>query len=234
MNVHHNDYGTQPDDLEFFALTSQYGDGPIQFRDPAGTHVQLVGHEGAALYIRDDETNEAFCPGGAPLLTAVKNLKVRYRAESTEIASQALDLAACQRIFVPRHEPVQIWTLSLQNLSDRPRSLSLFAGVKFDLAGCVVEVEPSEAAIMAARIWSAVSCMTRLNSIPRSMAASSRRVTAASPSTKRRVRSKLSASPSCPCRDTARCSRVSTDAPTCCTPETSPRVLILIFMSDMA
>ncbi len=149
MNVHHNDYGTRPEDLEFFALTSQYGDGPIQFRDPAGTHVQLVGHEAAALYVRDDETNQAFCPGGAPLTTPVQDLRVRYRAESTEISSRALGLAATWRIFVPRREPVQLWTLTLQNLSDRPRTLSVFAATRFDLAGHVADVHPEIGGVFA-------------------------------------------------------------------------------------
>lgn len=149
MNVHHNDYGTEPEDLEFFALTSQYGDGPIQFRDPAGTHVQFIGHESAGLYVRDDDTHASFCPAGAPLPAKVEQLRVRYRAESTEIASQAYGIAATQRIFVPRKEAVQIWTVTLKNLTSATRTLSVFAAVKFDLAGPVVEVEPGLCGVFA-------------------------------------------------------------------------------------
>lgn len=152
MNVHHTDYATSPDDREFYSLISQYGDGLIQFRAADGTTVFLCNFESNGLYIRDDETNHAFSPGGCPLPTPVEDLRVRYRAESTEISSRANDLAVTQRIFVPRREPVQIWTVTLKNLSDRPRELSVFAAAKFDLGGgCSVDVHPDLGGVFAWR-----------------------------------------------------------------------------------
>jgi cellobiose phosphorylase len=151
MNVHHNDYcdGTNGSP-EFFAQISQYGDGPIHFRRPEGHPVSLVNWESSGLYVRDDQTGRAFSPAGAPLTTPVADLRVRYRPESTEISSVCDGIAATQRIFVPRRQPVQVWTITLENRSPEPRTLSVFAAVRFDLGGnpCV-DVHPELGGVFA-------------------------------------------------------------------------------------
>jgi cellobiose phosphorylase len=131
-NIHYN----QVADVEMYAEVSNLGDGPTRIREADGTTVQLVGYDSKFLYIHDDETGVVFCPGGGPTPTAVEDHCCKYWPAKTELSSTCNDLRANWRIFVPRTEPIEAWTLTLNNLSDRPRKVSLFAYAMFQLTGC--------------------------------------------------------------------------------------------------
>jgi cellobiose phosphorylase len=152
MNVFHNDYGILPEDLEFHALVSQYGDGPVQFRSHEGRHVQVSDFESEALYVRDDADNSTFCPCGSPVPTEVEQLVVDYRAASTEISSKHKGITVRQRVFVPRKLPVKVCTVFLTNEGASPRTLSVFSYAKFNLGGGpTVDVEPQLRGVFAWR-----------------------------------------------------------------------------------
>jgi len=142
FNVHYN----KPGDDEFYADVSNLGDGAVRARDKDGNTVHLFGWDNTYLYIRDDETNTVFNPGGAPVVADMTDCFCRFYPEKTVIAGTCDELRAEQRIFVPRDETALVWTLNLQNLSDRPRKISVFAFAKFALNGCNSEGQgaPSE------------------------------------------------------------------------------------------
>ncbi len=142
FNVHYN----QPGDDEFYAEVSQLGDGAVRARDKAGNTVNLFAWDDTYLYIRDDETNTVFNPGGAPVVADMTDYSCRFYPEKTVITGTCDDLHAEQRVFVPRDETAMVWTLNLKNLSDRPRKISLFTYARFALNGCNSEGQgtPSE------------------------------------------------------------------------------------------
>lgn len=138
VNVHYN----APGDHELYAEITNIGDGQITARDRAGNTCVLVSYDHKYLYIRDDETHEAFCPGGAPILRDVADRRTTYHAACTVTRGTALGLRAAQRTFVPADEMFEAWTLTLANLTDRPRRVSVFAFALFALTGKTAEGKP--------------------------------------------------------------------------------------------
>jgi cellobiose phosphorylase len=130
-NIHYTQWGGD----EMYAEVSNIGDGFTRVRDAAGNVNRLVGWDAKYLYIRDDETNLTFNPWGAPCPQPTSDRSCRYYPEKTVISGMAGGLRATHRVFVPRQEPVEIWTLFIENLEDRPRLVSAFAFAQFDLTG---------------------------------------------------------------------------------------------------
>jgi len=135
VNVHYN----APGDDELYSEITSLGDGQTTARDRAGNTCVLVTYAHKYLALRDDETNEAFCPGGAPVLRDVTARATTYHAAHTTTAGAALGLRAQHRVFVPRTEMFEAWTLTLENLTDRPRRVSVFAFALFALTGKTAE-----------------------------------------------------------------------------------------------
>lgn len=120
---------------EMYAEVAHINDGPTWIRDADGTTVQLVGYDQKYHYIRDDERGVVFCPAGNPAPTTVSDRVVRFHREKTVIESTCAGLRVSQRVFVPQHHPVECTTLVVQNLTDRPRAVSVFSYVLFQLTG---------------------------------------------------------------------------------------------------
>lgn len=132
LNVHYNQIGEH----EVYAECSNLGDGPVRLRDINGVECQLVGYDCKHIYIRDEETGTVFCPWGAPAPQPVTDRICKYFAAKTEISGTCEGLRATYRAFVPADYPLECWTLTLQNLTDRPRKVSVFAYAMFQLTGC--------------------------------------------------------------------------------------------------
>lgn len=134
-NVHYN----QPGDLEIFAETSNLGDGPVTVRDHEGNTCQVVGYDAKYLYIRDDATNTVFTPWGDPVATPVADRKCTFHSAYTSIAGSAAGLRVEEAVFVPSGEACEVWRVTVHNLEDRPRRVSLFAYAMFQLVGTNAE-----------------------------------------------------------------------------------------------
>jgi len=135
INLHCNRIG----DDEMYAEVSNIGDGPVAVRDKDGCSVTLVNWDAKYLYVRDEDSGTVFCPAGSPAPTPVEDSSCRYYLDRTVISGTCEGLRASQRMFVPRDHPVECWTLNVENLTDRPRKISVFAYVKFHLGGCDAE-----------------------------------------------------------------------------------------------
>ena len=134
-NVHYN----QPGEHEVYAEISNIGDGPIFIRDGQGNGCQLVSYDRKFLYVRDDDTGVVFCPGGEPAPEPVQDVNCTYAAATTTIQGTCRGLRATQRVFVPRREICEAWTLTLENLTRRTRRISIFAYAQFQLTGVNAE-----------------------------------------------------------------------------------------------
>jgi len=130
-NTHYNKVA----DVELYNEVSNLGDGPVRIREADGFTLNLVGWDCKFVYIRDDETNITFNPWGAPVHTAVTDRVCRFYREKTEISSTCADLRVTHRVFTPHDEPIEVWTTTVRNLSDRKRTVSVFAYAMFALNG---------------------------------------------------------------------------------------------------
>ncbi len=137
FNVHCNKSNISGE--EIFSEVTNLGDGPIKIRDKDGNTINLVGYDCKYVYIRDDETNMTFNPFGEPVAQDVTDRSCKYYPSKTVIQGTAGELRATQRIFCPRNEVAEVWTVSIDNLSDRPRKVSVFGFAKFQLSGVTSE-----------------------------------------------------------------------------------------------
>ena len=132
VNVHCTD--PNPVGNELYAEITNIGDGPVRFRDADGNTCQLVGYDAKQVYIRDDETDLVFCPGGEPVQQAVETTTT-YSSASTQTTGRCDGLEVVRRTFVPQREPVELWTLKVTNRSGRDRKISVFGYAMFQLTG---------------------------------------------------------------------------------------------------
>ncbi len=130
-----NVHTTLPGDNEMYAETSNLGDGPVSVRDREGNTCQLVGYDAKYLYVRDDATNTVFTPWGDPVATPVEDRSCVFHAAFTRITGRAAGLRVTQTVFVPEHEPVEVWKVVVENTTPEPRTVSLFAYAMFQLTG---------------------------------------------------------------------------------------------------
>ena len=137
LNVHYNK--SNNDGEEIYSTASNLGDGPIKIRDKDGNTINLVGWDSKYVYVRDDETNLTFNPFGEPVVQDVTDKKCRYHPAKTVIQGTAGELRATQRIFCPKNEVAEVWTVKVDNLSNRPRKVSVFGFAKFQLNGMSAE-----------------------------------------------------------------------------------------------
>ena len=120
---------------EMYAEVAHINDGPTWVREADGTTVDLVGYDQKYHYLRDDETNTVFCPAGSPAPTAVQDRTVRFHREKTVMQSTCVGLRATQRVFVPQHQPIECSTITVENLTDQERRVSVFSYAMFQLTG---------------------------------------------------------------------------------------------------
>ena len=132
VNLHYNKIG----DDEMYSEITNIGDGPTWVRDKEGNTCTLVSYDNKYLYIRDEENGIVFCPGGAPAPQQVEDITCKYYAAKTEISGSCNGLKVTQRIFVPASYVTEAWTVTLENLTDKPRKMSVFAYAMFQLTGC--------------------------------------------------------------------------------------------------
>lgn len=91
-------------------------------RDPAGE----------ALYIRDDVTGEYWTTTALPVRTD-SAYAIRHGQGYSIFENSYHGIKSSQTMYVPIEDPIKIVKLSLENLTDQPRSLSLFFYVEWIL-----------------------------------------------------------------------------------------------------
>lgn len=136
INQHFNKIGKH----EIYAECTNIGDGHTWVRDEKGNTCKLIDWDSKYLYIRDDENNMVFSPGGQPAPRDVEDFSCSYYAEKTVIQSRCQGLHAKQRFFCPPlDDPMEIWTVEIKNESNKNRKVSVFAFALFDLGGLDTE-----------------------------------------------------------------------------------------------
>ena len=124
------------DGPEMYSEVAHINDGPTWVRDADGTTVYLAGYDHKYHYIRDDVSGVVFCPAGNPAPAPVQDRSIRFHREKTIMQSTCEGLRATQRVFVPQKQPVECTTITVENLTDKARQISIFSYVMFQLTGC--------------------------------------------------------------------------------------------------
>lgn len=87
------------------------------------------------IYFRDDETNDVWCVSGFPYVSNVEDFKCTHKQSSTVISSVHGGIKVSIRTFVPLDKRCDIQTVTVENLSDKPRKISIFPTIKLLLTG---------------------------------------------------------------------------------------------------
>jgi len=136
-NLHYNQYGG----ADICIHASNIGDGTTTIRDIDGTTYELISYDDKYLYVRNENSGTVFCPGGAPVPTPVEEMTTRYYREKTVISGTCEGVKVSQTIFVPRDFINEIWSVQVENTTDQPQTVSLFAYAAFDLTGKTAQGE---------------------------------------------------------------------------------------------
>ncbi|HHO54983.1 MAG TPA: hypothetical protein ENK21_01225, partial [Trueperaceae bacterium] len=106
----------------YVALVSQLAQGYSLSQDKMGNRIDLVAKR--MLFIRDKNTKEYWSANVMP--PDPLNFKAIHGLGYTEINYQRNEIGSSLRIFVPRTERLEIWSLTLENLSSQTKELQLF------------------------------------------------------------------------------------------------------------
>jgi cellobiose phosphorylase len=123
---------------DFFSLMSNTSGGYSFYRDARLMRLTRYRYNnlpadagGTYFYIRDGET--VWNPGWKPMKTELDRYECRHGLGYTAILGEKNGLRAEQLSLVPRGHTAQVTRLTLTNLSDKPKAVSLFGVVEFCL-----------------------------------------------------------------------------------------------------
>jgi cellobiose phosphorylase len=88
---------------------------------------------GKYIYIKDNENDEFWSPSWKPICKKPQEFKVRYGQGYSIFETKNFDIKTELTMFVAKDDPIEIWKLKIQNLSNRKRKLSLFTYLEWCL-----------------------------------------------------------------------------------------------------
>ncbi|WP_206377553.1 glucoamylase family protein [Sphingobium sp. TB-6] len=118
---------------------------------------------GDAIYLRDEDTGELWCPTALPIRDEMGVYVTRHGWGYSRFEHMARGIASEMTTFVPKADPIRITRLKLRNQSDRRRRVSVTAYVDWVLGTSraaaapyvCTEVDPDLQAIFARNPWNA-------------------------------------------------------------------------------
>lgn len=120
----------------YFTCTFHTGNGFSKYVSAEGNSIQII--EGSKepgfftnnrlIYIKDEQTGECWNVGYYPLCKNTEKYECRHGLGYSVITNITNGIRASWRIFVPSgNEPIEIWTLNIENMCHDKRVLSIFA-----------------------------------------------------------------------------------------------------------
>ncbi|MFI4996307.1 MAG: GH36-type glycosyl hydrolase domain-containing protein, partial [Hyphomicrobiales bacterium] len=118
---------------------------------------------GEALYLRDDDSGDLWCPTALPIRDEAATYTARHGPGYSRFEHAAHGIASDLLQFVPLYAPIKISRLVLRNRSGRARSLSVTAYVEWvlgpsrsaSLPFVTTEIDPGTGAMLARNPWNA-------------------------------------------------------------------------------
>ena len=87
------------------------------------------------FYIRNEETGEVFNPGYYPMCTEINDYSCIHGLGYSVISGECFGVKATARVFVNNTDPCEVWTLTLENVSDKSVRFKVFSLADFLLEG---------------------------------------------------------------------------------------------------
>ena len=116
---------------------SNVGMGVSRYLPVDGSMSRLNEENAKCFYLRDDESGICWCPTYSPMNEAPDEYRCDHGLSHTRFACETNQIESSLTVTVPMGGTHELWRLELKNASERPRRLSLFAAVKFELEGGV-------------------------------------------------------------------------------------------------
>jgi cellobiose phosphorylase len=105
------------------------GSGRSITRDPV---IQQWNRPFRWLYVRDRSTGAVWCPGHAPLGSAIQDYRCTHGPASTVITGGSGGIGSRLRVFVPTDPPAEVWTWEITEGSNIARDLDAFVVLGLD------------------------------------------------------------------------------------------------------
>lgn len=124
----------------YLANASQNMNGSSLYQNDAGILTNLFGKQDdlrpqRALYIRDNSTGEFWSASYRPCCTDQDEFECRHGLGYTILTTKKNGIRVEFRVFVPRNEAGEIWSINIKNESGKIRDLSLFTVSEIVLDG---------------------------------------------------------------------------------------------------
>jgi cellobiose phosphorylase len=124
----------------YLACASQNMNGCSLYQNDAGVVTNLFGKQDMRddprwIYVRDNATGEYWSAGYFPCWTEHDSFTCRNGLGYSILRTLKNGIQLEFRVFVPRHDAGEIWTVHVTNESDRPRDLSIFTAANIMLDG---------------------------------------------------------------------------------------------------
>ena len=116
---------------EYITFTSQVGYGEGFAQDDMGRRAMLVSNRN--LFVSEDGKYFSIC--GLPMNSGYTDYLCTHKNGSTEISQKKNGIKSTLRIFVPCDGMREIWSVTLENTSDKERTLSLVSYAKTEVDG---------------------------------------------------------------------------------------------------
>jgi cellobiose phosphorylase len=116
----------------YLASCSQHMNGNSLYQNEAGIVTNLMGKQDMRedprwIYVRDNVSGEVWSAGYLPCLTEHDEYACRHGLGYTILKTQKNGIELEFRIFVPREDMGEIWTIALRNCSNQARDISVFS-----------------------------------------------------------------------------------------------------------
>ena len=121
------------------AVLSQTAGGYVFYQSPQYHRITRfrpnapIDRPGHYVYLRDDDTGEYWSVSWQPVAKDLTKAKYecRHGLSYSKYSCDYNEISAGQTIFIPLNEPVELWDVTLQNNSRRPRHLSVYSYLEF-------------------------------------------------------------------------------------------------------
>ena len=125
---------------EFFGLISNTAGGYCFYKDPRERRILRYRYNnseydcgGRYLYLKDRQTEEFWSPTWQPVKRDLDDYECRHGLGYTQINGEFAQIKSEIIYFVPLDDNLEVWSVTLTNLSNRVRELQLFSYIEFCL-----------------------------------------------------------------------------------------------------
>lgn len=130
----------------YHCLVSQTGGGFSYYRDPKHHRIHRYDHLGSDrpgryLYLKDETGKKVWTVNWQPARAKLTRWECRHRFGSTTITGSAHGIEGKITYFVAREAPVELWLVSLKNLTRRRRTLQVYPFIDLVAGDAALEVD---------------------------------------------------------------------------------------------